>query len=505
MSIFIVLPAYNEESCLKSLLDKIAARSAEWRAESRVIVVDDGSADGTAAVASSHPLAAAGRLELIRHDVNRGLAAAVDTGIEAFLDRSSDPADIMVTMDADDTHDPEYVGALVGRIRDGADVAICSRFVAGGAEMGVSAFRKLLSRGAKRFMDTLAPIPGVKDISSGYGAYGRGIVDRASRTFGAHLIQSKSGSVQAELLIRFLALGARVEEVPFTLRYDLKRGPSKIGMSETIRGYFALRGIKKQSESEARLFAQSAALPPPDAEGTVAMICTYNEAENIGPLLRCIRSIVPAITILVVDDNSPDGTGRLVDEIAARDPRVYAIHRAGKLGLGSAIAGGVKWALDHGFRFVINMDADFSHDPVAIPEFIRRGQEADYVIGARYVPGGGTLNWGLHRRLLSRCGNMFARFMLGVGVHDLTTGYRLIRLEHAHKLQLENIDAKGYGFLIIMTFRAAQAGLRIVETPIRFLDRRYGESKMSADIIQEAFRHMFRLRRERLRKERKNR
>jgi dolichol-phosphate mannosyltransferase len=175
-------------------------------------------------------------------------------------------------------------------------------------------------------------------------------------------------------------------------------------------------------------------------------------------------------------------------------PRLNLMSRPGKLGLGSAIIEGFKWGREKGFRAVINMDADFSHDPVSLPAFIVKSSEADFVIGARYIPGGGTLNWGLHRRILSRTANAFARFMLRVPVHDLTTGYRLVRTDKLDALQLESISARGYGFLIAMTFRAVRAGLRVSETPIRFLDRQYGASKMSLNIIQEAFQLVLKLR-----------
>lgn len=504
MTVFLVLPAYNEEGAIGSLLDRAAARAPEWGAPLRVIVVDDGSADRTAAVAESHPLAADGRLDVMRHEANRGLAAAMRTGIEAFLRHSAAPDDVMVTMDADDTHDPVYVYGLLECVRGGADVAICSRFVAGGEERGVTLFRKLLSRGAKRFMDLLAPIPGVRDISSGYRAYSRRILERASRAYGAHLIQTPGGSVQAELLIRALALGARVEEIPFTLRYDLKQGPSKLGMATTIKGYFLLREIKRQSEMESAM-AGTAPDEPAAGTGVVVQVCTYNEKENIGPLIERIFEIVPGVSVLIVDDNSPDGTGDIAEGLKSKYPRLNMLRRAGKLGLGSAITEGFRWAERNGFRACVNMDADFSHDPVALPEFIRRGRDADYVIGSRYVPGGGTLNWSRRRKLLSWGGNTFARTMIGVPVHDLTTGYRLVRLERAGDLQLENISAKGYGFLIEMTFRAVQSGMRVTEVPIRFLDRRYGASKMSANIIQEAFLLVLRLRRERRKKERQSR
>ena len=495
MTIYLVLPAYNEEGALGALLDKAAECAAGWTAPLRVIVVDDGSADATVQIAEKHKLAADGRLEVVRHGVNRGLAAAMRTGIAAFLARSGAPADVMVTMDADNTHDPSYIPGLLEKISGGADVAICSRFVAGGEERGVNAFRKLLSRGAKSFMDALAPIPGVKDISCGYRAYSGAILRRAARTYGAHLIMAPGGSVQAELLIRLIALGARVAEIPFTLRYDLKQGPSKLGMATTIKGYFLLGGIKKMSEREAALVKAAPATAPDGAKETLVLICTYNERENIVPLVGQVFEMLPGASVLVVDDNSPDGTGAAVDEAAAANPNLHAMHREGKLGLGTAITAGIRWAADHGFKYVINMDADFSHDPVSLPDFLVRVRDADYVIGSRYVPGGGTLNWGWHRRLLSKGGNTFARFMLGLKVKDLTTGYRLVRLDRVADLQLENMDAKGYGFLTVMTYRAVKAGLRVVETPIRFLDRRYGESKMSANIIREAFLLVMRLRR----------
>ncbi len=494
MSLFIVLPAYNEEAAIGKLLDRIAASRSGWGIPARVIIVDDGSSDGTSEIAGKHTLAAEGALHIVRHAKNMGLAEAMATGIREFLKQSSEPDDIMVTMDADDTHDPYFIGELIEKIAAGADIAICSRFVSGGREQGVSAGRRLLSRGAKWFMDMLAPIKGVKDISSGYRAYNRRILDIADRTFGAHLVESKGGSVQAELLLRAQALGARVEETPFTLKYDLKTGPSKLNMSVTIKGYFKLRGIKRRAGRETPLMASSVSAPP-DASDVLVLTCTYNERENIELLIDRIFHLAPGVSALLVDDNSPDGTGEVAEKLRSKYPKLNVIHRAGKLGLAGAIVEGLKWAARNGFTFAINMDADFSHDPVMIPEFIRRGRDSDYVIGSRYVRGGGTLNWGPHRIFLSKAGNTFARTILGLPVHDLTTGYRLVRLEHLNRLGLENIDARGYGFLIIMTYCAVSAGLRVAELPIRFLDRRYGASKMSANIIREAFFLVLRIRR----------
>jgi dolichol-phosphate mannosyltransferase len=183
--------------------------------------------------------------------------------------------------------------------------------------------------------------------------------------------------------------------------------------------------------------------------------------------------------------------------MASDKPWVNAVHNPSKAGLGRAYIKGFKWALMRDYELIFEMDADFSHDPVSLPQFVEAGRDADYVVGARYVPGGCTLNWGVHRRLLSRMGNTFARLMLSAPVHDLTTGYRLVRVSRLDDLALDTISAKGYGYLIAMTFRAVQKGLKIKEVPIRFLDRRYGASKMSANIIQEAFQLVVKLRAER--------
>jgi len=498
MTVFITLPAFNEEDALPSLLDKVAECRKDWNADLKVLVIDDGSSDGTVRVSKAHPLAFEGMLEVVAHEKNLGLAAAVRTAVDAFLERSDSDDDVMVTMDADDTHDPAYTAVLLKDIRDGAGVAICSRFVAGGHERGVTPFRRLLSRGAMLFMALLAPVKGVKDISCGYRAYSKKAVEKARRVYGAHLVQSRGGSVQAELLVKIAELGERITEVPFTLRYDLKSGPSKLGMWKTIRGYFPLRGIQKLSRVESEMM-MGALEKPPDASGVLVMTCTYNERENIGPLVRDVFRVLPGASMLVVDDSSPDGTGDAVRELEPEYPRLHLLSRSGKLGLASAIVDGFRWGKEQGFKAVINMDADFSHDPVSLPEFIRKGEGADYVVGSRYIAGGCTLNWGIHRKILSRGGNTFARALLGVPIHDMTTGYRLVKTDRMDGFGFDTIDAKGYGFLIVMTFRAVKAGMRIAEVPIRFLDRQYGASKMSANIISEAFKLVLKLRGERKR------
>jgi dolichol-phosphate mannosyltransferase len=225
------------------------------------------------------------------------------------------------------------------------------------------------------------------------------------------------------------------------------------------------------------------------------VVPTYNERDNVPEVVDKFLAPIPDAEILFVDDASPDGTGELIEEIRAGDSRVHAIHRAGKLGLGTAYLAGFGWALERGYDYVFEMDADFSHDPSYLPEMLRLAAEgADMVVGSRYVKGGGTVNWGLARRLISRGGSLYARTILGVGIRDLTSGFVCYRRKTLERLDLDAIHSTGYGFQIEMKYRVLEAGMRIVETPIVFEDRRVGQSKMSGDIVSEAVLMVWRLR-----------
>ncbi|HSK52478.1 MAG TPA: polyprenol monophosphomannose synthase [Clostridia bacterium] len=215
---------------------------------------------------------------------------------------------------------------------------------------------------------------------------------------------------------------------------------------------------------------------------------TYDEAENIEPIAGAILAALPGATLLVVDDDSPDGTGRLADGLAAADDRIRVRHRTAKQGLGRAYLDGFRIALDGGATSVIQMDADFSHDPAVLPDLLRPVTDgaADLVIGSRYTPGGGTVDWGIGRRLVSRAGSIFARTLLRLGPHDLTGGFKAWRAATLAAVPFEGIHAGGYVFQIEMTFRASRAGARIREIPITFHDRREGQSKMSRRIVVEA-------------------
>jgi dolichol-phosphate mannosyltransferase len=227
-----------------------------------------------------------------------------------------------------------------------------------------------------------------------------------------------------------------------------------------------------------------------------AVVClpTYDERENVEPIVEAILAAAPEVHVLVIDDASPDGTGELADAIAARDPRVKVLHRARKEGLGKAYLAGFAWALERDYGLVLEMDADFSHDPAYLPALLERARTHDLVLGSRYVPGGGTVDWGLGRRLISRGGSLYARTILGVNVRDLTGGFKCFRREVLEAIDLPSVECTGYAFQIELTFRALCKGFRVAELPIVFADRRVGQSKMSKRIVGEAMRKVWAMR-----------
>jgi dolichol-phosphate mannosyltransferase len=227
-----------------------------------------------------------------------------------------------------------------------------------------------------------------------------------------------------------------------------------------------------------------------------ALLClpTYDERENLAPMIEAILAAAPQLDVLVIDDNSPDGTGQLADQIAAREPRVQVLHRAGKEGLGRAYLAGFAWALARDYGLVLEMDCDFSHDPKYLPAMLAAAGEADLVLGSRYVRGGGTVNWGLLRKLISRGGSLYARTILGLSVRDLTGGFKCFRREVLEAIDLPTVECTGYAFQIELTYRAARRGFRITELPIVFADRRVGHSKMSRRIVLEAIARVWSIR-----------
>ena len=220
-----------------------------------------------------------------------------------------------------------------------------------------------------------------------------------------------------------------------------------------------------------------------------ACVClpTYNERPNLEPMLRALGDVLgPDDRVLVIDDNSPDGTGELADRLATELRYVDVLHRERKEGLGPAYLAGFRKALADGAQLVLEMDCDFSHDPADVPRLLAAADDADLVLGSRYVPGGGVENWGAARRLISSGGSFYARVLLGVSVRDLTGGFKCIRRAVLEAIDLDEIHSRGYAFQIEVTYRAIRKGFKVVEIPIRFADREVGGSKMSRVIVLEA-------------------
>lgn len=235
------------------------------------------------------------------------------------------------------------------------------------------------------------------------------------------------------------------------------------------------------------------------SDGTGAVICipTYNEAENLPLIVPAVLAAVPGAHVLVIDDDSPDGTGQLADELAAADERVHVLHRTGKEGLGKAYLAAFAWALERDYEYVFEFDADFSHNPEYLPEFIGILAEgrADVLVGSRRIPGGGVENWGASRRFISWGGSLYARAILQVPTRDLTGGFNGFRREVLATIGLDQVRSTGYCFQIELKYRAQKTGFRVLERPIVFPDRTRGESKMSGSIFMEAVVQVWRLRR----------
>ncbi len=218
----------------------------------------------------------------------------------------------------------------------------------------------------------------------------------------------------------------------------------------------------------------------------LVIIPTYNEADNIGMIVERVRRAVPAAHILIVDDNSPDGTGRLADELSAADDHIHVLHRLGKEGLGAAYLAGFGWGIDEGYDVLVEMDADGSHQPEQLPTLLAALSDADLVLGSRWVEGGEVVNWPKSREILSRAGNLWTRLALGIPLRDATGGYRVFRRDTLLGLGLNDVASAGYCFQVDLAWRGLKAGYRVIEVPIIFVERERGDSKMSRKIVIEA-------------------
>jgi dolichol-phosphate mannosyltransferase len=219
----------------------------------------------------------------------------------------------------------------------------------------------------------------------------------------------------------------------------------------------------------------------------LVIVPTYDEADNIRQITARLRDAVPTVDLLIADDASPDGTGKIADELAAVDPQVQVLHRAGKQGLGAAYIAGFGWARAHSYDVVVEMDADGSHSPEELPRLLDALQDADLVLGSRWVPGGKVVNWPKSRMVISRGGNLYTRIALGLPLGDATGGFRAYRMTALDSIDLDAVASQGYCFQVDLAYRIWRAGLRVVEVPITFAERERGQSKMSSSIVREAF------------------
>lgn len=231
----------------------------------------------------------------------------------------------------------------------------------------------------------------------------------------------------------------------------------------------------------------------PRMKKTLVIIPTYDEKNNVRPMAQAVFGIEPDVNILFVDDNSPDGTGKIIDEMCAADPRVKVLHRAGKQGLGRAYIAGFKWAIEQGYDLMFEMDCDFSHDPAEIPNFIKAAENADLVLGSRYMNGIRITNWPISRLIMSKCASIYVRTITGMPITDPTGGFKCYRREVLTAIDLDAVKSSGYSFQIEMKHNAWIKGFRMAEIPITFVDRRSGYSKMNTGIFSEALWEVWKL------------
>lgn len=224
----------------------------------------------------------------------------------------------------------------------------------------------------------------------------------------------------------------------------------------------------------------------PPLERVAVLIPTYNERDNLPLVVKRVRTCTPAVDVVVLDDNSPDGTGEVADALAAADEHVKVIHRTEKAGLGAAYLAGFAWALEQGYDAVVEMDADGSHRPEHLPDLLAAAEHADLVIGSRYVRGGKIVNWPVDRKAISMAGNLYIKAILGMPVNDATAGYRVYRASTLRAIGLDDVESAGYCFQTDLTVRVVRAGLKVVEVPITFVEREIGDSKMDGDVVRES-------------------
>ena len=491
----VIIPAYNESArivaALESLSSYLQRQSYTWE----VITVDDGSSDDTASIVERW---ASGRerfrLERIRH---AGKGAAVRHGMLAAKGK------YRFMCDADLAMPISYLSDFLRYMCEGDDIVIGSRQIAGANRYGESQIRHLLGRGFNKLVQMIA-VSGFQDTQCGFKCFSAA----AAETLFS-LQRTTGWGFDVELLYLARRRGMRVREIPIDWRHDTdsRLNPAFAGLNmlgdvvavrwRSLRGAYTTPHTDKSNGMSVSTLERDTST---DANGTgsvAVVVPTYNEAENLPLLTERLFSLgVPDMRLIVVDDNSPDGTADVAQSLRDQyNDRLDLIERNSKSGLGTAYKAGFRRAIEQGADYVIQMDADLSHAPEYIPDFLKALRHADVVVGSRYTEGGDVDDaWRFRRHALSAFANYGIRAVVGLKVKDSTTGFKAFRANALRKIDFDEFRCKGFGFQAEVAYACQRNGQRIVEYPITFYDRAHGKSKLSLDIILEALWRLFLLR-----------
>ena len=496
----VIIPAYNEAGRIVATLDAVSQYLQQQPYTAEVITVDDGSDDSTAEVVERWSAEQEDfRLERIEHG---GKGAAVRHGMLAAS------GEYRFMCDADLAMPISHLADFLKHMESGYDIVIGSRQIAGANRYGESQFRHLLGRSFNKLVQMLA-VRGFQDTQCGFKCF-----SAASANTLFPLQRTAGWGFDVELLFLARRLGMRVLEIPIEWRHDAdsRLNPASAGLDmlrdvlavrwNSLRGKYSRKHAYSSGVGMADSATSSSAnriAPDDDApRGYPAIVVpTFNEAENL-PLLaeRLFALGVPDLRLVVVDDNSPDGTAEVARRLNERyDNRIDLIERQSKDGLGTAYKVGFRHAIEQGAGYVLQMDADLSHAPEYIPDFLKTLRQSDVVVGSRYTQGGGVdEDWRFRRHLLSSLANYGIRAVVGLKVKDATTGFKAFRADALNALNFDEFRCKGFGFQAEVAYACQRRGYRIVEHPITFYDRAHGESKLSMGIIMEALWRLFLLR-----------
>ena len=489
----VVIPAFNEQARIVSALEVVTGYLSSQHYTWEVLVVDDGSTDDTAELVSQWAKTRLGvRLQNVPH---RGKGWAVKNGMLAST------GEYRFMCDADLAMPIEGLASFLDAMAEGYDIVIGSRQIAGARRFHESSARHMMGRLFNWTVRFLA-VSGFQDTQCGFKCFRGEVADRLFE-----LQKTKGFGFDVEVLFMALKRGLRVEEMPIDWHHQ-KESKVRPGVDSLLMLRDTMlvrwRSLRGKYTNRFDINSRASSNHAPVSEATqdsdqmvVVVVPTYNEAKNLRNLADRVFALgIPNTKLIVVDDNSPDGTADVARELAEElGGRVELISRPGKQGLGTAYIEGFSRALAEGADYVLQMDADLSHNPEYIPEFLKTLERADVVVGSRYTQGGGVdENWGLKRRLLSYTANLVIRAVAGLKVKDASSGFKAYRANVLRSLDMTQLRCNGFGFQAEVAYALQRMGYKVVEYPIIFVDRTEGRSKMSVSILLEALRRLLLLR-----------